>query len=88
MLEGFDHVGDPYSASLNTFSAHPSEMKAVSTAAASVALLDLPGFRYGKLWLYFMGFCVSCTTQVNYFRVFYGSFHFFNTHIFFNLLIM
>jgi len=45
MLEGFDHVGDPYSASLNTsmFSAHPSEMKPVSTAAASLALLDVPG---------------------------------------------
>jgi len=45
MLQGFEHVSDPYSASLNTsmFSAHPSEMKPVSAATASLALLDVPG---------------------------------------------
>jgi hypothetical protein len=41
MLVGFDHVDDLYSASLNIFSAHPSEMKPVSAAAVKVDLQDL-----------------------------------------------
>jgi hypothetical protein len=35
-----------------------------------------------------MDFCVSCTTQVNYFRFFYGSFHIFNFQIFLYLFIV